>query len=180
MGYVRLKLIKGQNYGYWVESVWTSKGPRQKVKGYLGKVIELTKTQERSLSEFVQEPFDTTFKSMPRKDALTNIIRWHLGNYGFVKEDGHLGHPERCRYDVKRNIFVDEKGKGQNLVLKSNDGYFCEKTIGLLFTFKEQGFEREVGVKLAKAFVLAGIDIPKDFFIAYFNRYMDEFVERGY
>lgn len=180
MGYVRIKQIKGKPYAYWVNSIWTASGPRQKVKGYLGKIIALTKTQELSLTQFIPQPYDLTIKSMPRKDTFSKILTWHLGCYGFVAQANQLVHSLGLRYDTEKNTFVDNKGKNQKIVLKSSEGFLCEKTINQLFTFKEQGFDRDVGVKLAKAFVLAGIDINKEFFIAYFNRYMDEYVERGY
>ena len=179
MGYVRYKAIKGGLYGYWVESSWTAKGPRQKVKEYLGRIAAPQRSQQKPLTDYIALPYESTLGAISRPQALKMIIRWALCDYGYAEQQRLLNHLDGSVFDLEQMRFVTKEGKKQPLVLRISDGYFCEKTARELLTFKEKGFDRDVGVKLAKAFVLAGIAIPADFFIAYFNRYMEEYVERG-
>ena len=59
---------------------------------------------------------------------------------------------------------------GNDVVIKSHEGYLCESTLKRLINFKARGYEDEVGYTLAKKFVEAGIDIPKQIFIWAFER----------
>src|SRR3989338_4730680 len=100
MGYVRYKAIKGGLYGYWVESSWTAKGPRQKVKEYLGRIITPKKTMDSSLSDSIAPPFNDTLKAISRPQALKAIIRWTLHNYGFAEKESLLIHPDGVIFDL--------------------------------------------------------------------------------
>ena len=48
MAYIRTKKIGKNKYAYLVEIVSTDKGPRQKVKQYLGRVYDFEKSKEVS------------------------------------------------------------------------------------------------------------------------------------
>ena len=57
----------------------------------------------------------------------------------------------------------------KKVAIKINEGYLCNYTLSRLINFKIKEDE-EVGLVLAKVFVDAGINIPKDLFVKVFEK----------
>ena len=79
----------------------------------------------------------------------------------------------------KRNIGGDvlvyhNKGKVQKdereVCIRMNNGMLCGFTLKRLFEFDGKGAEPEVGKRLARAFVEAGIDVPQEVFVGLFEK----------
>lgn len=62
--FVRTKKIKNKEYAYLVKNEWTSKGTRQKVKKYLGKVIRPAKIQPNKYQINEKNSFETAIKEL--------------------------------------------------------------------------------------------------------------------
>ncbi len=168
MSFIRTKNIKGNEYAYLIKNRWlkTRKQSKQKVIGYLGRVIKpVLKEGMKDISFFdfynIYEPEDYLEESGKEK-----IVEDLLG-YELARHDSN-GY--KINFDYGDCSLTNEKRK---VVVKINDGFMCSHTIKALKDFSAQGEEEEVGLELAKAFVNAGIDVPKDIFIGYFLKCMD-------
>jgi hypothetical protein len=157
MSYFRIKKVKGKDYAYIVESRWSKKGPRQKVGKYLGRVYSFDKKEGKTFEEFVSKSIKEYVQSKDTEGIVEDLIKWEL-----------------YRHEVNKGFFIDIKNhkimKGKrDVVLKINEGMLCGESIKRILTFKRDGNEQD-GYRLAKAFVEAGIEIPKEVFVAVFSK----------
>ena len=150
MGFLRLKKIKGNEYAYLVENQWTSKGPRQEVKRYLGRVHKFSGDSNSVLN-----------LEGGKKELLRNLVSFELG-----KINGRL-EKEKIEFDRKGLRFV--KGK-KNCVLGLNEGFMCNYTLQRILRFRKTNDIEVDSIKLAKFFIEAGFAVPKEAFIAFFER----------
>ena len=82
MAYIRTKKINGNKYAYLVEIINTDKGPRQKVKQYLGRVHELEKKKE--IGEINE--------GNTKEEILLNLIVPELSGRGFKEREHNLAY----------------------------------------------------------------------------------------
>ncbi len=75
MAFVRKKKIKGKDYAYLVENMWTKKGSRQKVKAYLGKMFVFEQVKNPVLQD-----------ADKKEEILRNLVEWELLKHGFEKK----------------------------------------------------------------------------------------------
>ncbi len=150
MAFLRVKKIKGKEYGYLVANKWTSKGPRQSVKKYLGRIYRLKGRGNQILR----------FKG-GKKEFLTGLVEYELD-----KIRGGLAR-EKIEFDSKSLKLM--KGK-KNCVLALNEGFMCDFTLKRVLNFRGSGDIEVDSVKLAKFFIEAGFAVPKEAFIGYFER----------
>lgn len=165
---IRIKKRKNKSgeelsYAYLVENKWTSKGPRQKIKKYLGRAYFFNK------KDLV---FGADIGNMNYGETVKELVKWELRKRSFSEKEGFF-----ALNDIFASIDLNKiktykkiKNKEISCVLAFNEGFLCELTIKKLLGFNEKGEEREVGLKLAKCFVEAGIDVPKDVFIECFEK----------
>jgi|GEM_PF-716644 DNA-directed RNA polymerase len=167
MAFFRIKKIKGKEYAYVVENEWKSSkslrgkktGSRQKVRGYLGKVLRFELKEDTGFIDY--------FK-------ITNLPDY-IGNNEIEKIMKDLIEWELHRFAVNKNqVFVDlnsikvQKGS-RNIALMINNGMMCGLTLKNLLEFKA-GEEQNDGYRLARAFVEAGITIPQEVFVGLFGK----------
>ena len=161
MGFVRTKTIKGKKYAYIVENKWTTNGPRQKSKKYLGRVYAFPKEKIYNFSNFYKN-YNLEIKNS--KELLQDLIKLELFNHGFIYDNG-LWNNGDCIADVKKLKFLNEKGK--NIVFSINEGLLCKPLIDKILKFKinsKEKYEKE-GYELAKLLVEAGLKIEPEIFI---------------
>lgn len=162
--FIRTKKIKGQDYAYLVENKWTKKGTRQKVKAYLGRVVDVK----------IAKDVDFSLGSEgSAKEITKSLIKWELLRHGF--EENRCLSSSRKTVIAKDNIIIDLrklsiKSKGRDVVLRINEGFMCSHSLKHLLRFKSYGEEDEVGVELATAYAEAGIMIPKELFIEIYQK----------
>jgi len=72
MVFIRTKRIKKAQYAYLVENVWTSKGSRQKIKSYLGRIIELKYKDENDEYELEESGEE---KELIKEDKVSDNIK---------------------------------------------------------------------------------------------------------
>ncbi|MDO8740662.1 MAG: hypothetical protein Q7J54_03780 [Candidatus Woesearchaeota archaeon] len=147
------------SYAYLVENKWTSKGPRQTVRGYLGKVCFFDKKELM---------FNGNTKNIGYKELIKVLAKWELRKHGFDEKEEVFA--SNGIFFENNEIYKKQANKKIRCVLAFNEGFLCDFTIKRLLDFNEKGSEKEVGLKLAKCFVEAGIDVPKDVFVECFEK----------
>ena len=78
--FVRTKKIKNIEYAYLVENEWTSKGTRQCVKKYLGKIIRPVRIKPNNFKVDERKKY---------KDSVKELIKHELENHA-IKETGKI------------------------------------------------------------------------------------------
>jgi hypothetical protein len=149
MPYIRVKKISNKPYAYLVESISTPKGPRQKVKKYLGRVFQVKKNQE----------ITNSIEGKTKKEFLQNLIIKHLQNHGFRSNKGTLVRNKLIFKDLRFN-------KG---VLTINDGHLCNFTIDRILNFKKFNDVEKDGKILAKRFLTAGLLLSQEEFVSFYQ-----------
>jgi hypothetical protein len=150
--FVRIKRIKGQEYGYLVENSWTGEGTRQKVAGYLGKILKPLRAKSESLALNITEHVSKT--SYP--ELMRQLVLLELSNHSI---DGKVS--------VDFENFAVNNGK-KSVVLAINEGFLCGHSLKKLFQYTPD--EDYTGFLLADLITAAGIKIEKDAFVALFQK----------
>jgi len=162
MVFVRVKKIGKHKYGYLVENSWKSrkKGSRQKVKKYLGKIHEVEPKKEVDFAGFLDiDDFNAYLSKNNADTVIKDLIAWELFKHGISND---------IKYDPKRMVVVKDN---KDIVLKLNDGFMFNDSLLHLLTFKNQNFGEETSYMLARAFVDAGIKVPKEVFVGVFEKF---------
>lgn len=183
--FIRIKKIKGNSYAYLVDCKWykrklkgknkdltrgrgaergrgvaRGKGPRQKVVKYLGRVFSFEIVNEVDFFTYHKILEDTEFlKKAPKIKLIRLLVEWEFFRNGISKEDFEV------YYQTGKIL-----RKGNNCCIKMNEGYLCSYTFRNLLKFKFSGDQRLDGFNYAKAFVDAGISVPKEVFVELFSR----------
>jgi len=163
--YVRIKKIKGKEYAYLIQSRWRKRnkngknGPRQKVKGYLGRVYRFNVVKDIDFFEYFSiKNIDDYVKRNGKEKIINDLIEWEVHKHKINKKDFLI--------NLKDNkIMKDNK----NVVIKINEGYLCGETIRKLLNFRNREEEQQ-GLELAKRFVQVGIKVPNEVFVGYFEK----------
>jgi len=172
--FIRVKKIRKKGkvyeYAYIVENRWRKrlkrgkKGARQSVKSYLGRVYFFDKKDDKNFFEYYNIKDIDEYVKNNKSKIINELIRLELINHGF-KEKDELLFFNNIFFDIKNNevYSTNEKNiKNKKIVVKLNDGFFCNETINNLLKGK---FGDDAGYKFARAFVDAGINIPKELFV---------------
>jgi len=160
MSFVRIKTIKGHPYAYLVENFWTGESSRQKVSQYLGKVLEFPCVSS------APAPNMTGLYA----ECLDELIIWQFTRMGFARKGNTLVKGKTCFDVLKRGFY--RKDKQANTVIKNGEGYICASTLKELYEFHEHGEDSQIGLALAKTIVNSGIEVPKELFVALFEKAM--------
>ena len=145
MTFIRLKKIAGKQYACLVENSWTAKGPRQQVKQYLGKYVQL---------ESAELP-----ASQPEA---VSIISAELQARGFSAGLAR----GNVRVNLKLCTVREDKKKA---VLGLNGGFLCDYTLRKLLRFQPV-VEVTPGYTLARAFSDAGIRVSREQFVIIYKK----------
>ena len=155
--YIRAKKIRNKEYAYLVENEWTTSGPRQKVKQYLGKIHKPAKKTSKTLTIDSMKEFN---------EIILDTIKWELENHGFTHNNKTLTKEGIIIHLNESKILY----KNKNTVIALNNGHLCEQTINELKNFKPTTNQEETSQKLATKIVQAGINLPTETFIQLFEK----------
>ena len=182
MVFIRTKRIKKKSgnvytYAYLVENKWKKravgkKKSRQKVKAYLGRVYKLDKESELDFLElFSINDAENYVNNKSKKGIIIDLVKYELLKHGF-DEVGSLVSNGEIFFDLDKAEFSILEGyrRKPGIVLSLNEGFMCKETLRRLTHFYAEGTEEEIGYKLAKSFVEAGIDVPKEIFVGVFGK----------
>jgi hypothetical protein len=183
MTFIRVKEIGKKHgikykYAYLVENKWRKrikggkKGSRQRVSKYLGKVVKLNKEKDISFFNFLKLSDINSYLEKSKAEIIDDLIRYELFLHGFEEKEGIMLKNElSLGFDIKRKRFVNANGKPENTVIEINEGFLCEHTILKLLDFKKiDDDDHYTGIGLAKAFLEAGLKVPEEIFVGYFNK----------
>lgn len=164
MGFVRIKKIKGSEYGYLVENNWTSRGSRQKVVAYLGKIIKPVKTAD------IQTP---EIKELSYSDAIRAIAKWTLLQHRFQEGTQSILMQNTVLADIGEGKFLN---KNNPAVIAMNEGFLCNHTFEQALGFiPSSGTEEIIGKELANILLEAGLSVPHDVFVQVFEKIMKQY-----
>ncbi|MEA2035904.1 MAG: hypothetical protein U9O94_00240 [Nanoarchaeota archaeon] len=184
MAYIRVKKIKKNykeyRYAYLVENRWkkrtpkgSKKGARQKVKGYLGKVHEFSRVEDKDFLkhhdiDYVKDHFD----EQGVNNVIRDLVRIELVNHGFLENGDFYANSDLAVYIGKKDFFIKDlkEEKDRKLVIAMNEGFLCKETFGKLINFKALGDEKEVGLQLGNSLLEAGLKVPEEIFVEMFER----------
>ena len=182
MVFIRTKKLKKKSgniytYAYLVENKWKKrakgrKKSRQKVKAYLGRVYNTDKKSDIDFLESLSiENINKYIDEKSKKDIIIDLVKYELLKHGFDEVGGLVSNGE-IFFDLDKVEFSVLEGlkRKPGIVLSLNEGFMCKETIKRLTHFYVEGTEEEIGYKYAKAFVEAGIDVPKEIFIGLFGK----------
>jgi len=174
MSFIRTKKIKGAEYAYIVENKWR-KRRKNKVKQitskYLGRVFRFDRVSVLDFFEFYKiEDINKYLDEKSKYDILVDLIKLELSNHGFEEKDGMLG-KEGCCFDLNEKRVRTSRSK--KIAIAMNEGFLTNYAIKKILRF-EAFDEEEDGYLLAKLFVEAGLNIPKEVFVGYFRKIMKD------
>ena len=160
MVYIRTKKINNNIYAYLVENVSTEKGPRQKVKQYLGRVYTFEKKSE----------FKEILEGDTKKEILLNLIVPELKARGFKNKKEKLQLKNLIFSLEKLSLKKITKSKTvKDAIISLNEGYLSSFTVQRIFDFKKSEDVNEDAHQLAKYFLEAGLQVSKESFIKYYQ-----------
>jgi hypothetical protein len=158
MAYIRTKKIGKNKYAYLVEIVSTDKGPRQKVKQYLGRIYDFEKKGE--VSEIRE--------SKTKEEMLSSLIVPELKARGFKEKKETLAY-NKLVFNHKKFSLSKLKTK-KEAILKLNDGYLSTFTLQRLLDFQKGKDLNKDAHQLAKYFLEAGLQINQDLFVRFYQK----------
>ena len=166
MSFIRVKRIAGKEYAYLVENRWykrkhkgKNKGPRQRVSKYLGRVYSFNKTENIDFFSFKNINNLEQYLKNNRNNknrVFRDLIEWELFRHNINKEEFTIGYNDKKILNNKTNKEVS---------LRMNEGFLNSFTLARLFNLKSGD-----SYYLAKCFVEAGIEVPKEVFVGVFGR----------
>ncbi len=158
--YIRIKKINGSFYAYLVECKWNRKNkkPIQRSKKCLGKIYSFNKIKNNILSSVEGS----------EKEILDGLIENELLNYGFQFENGYIN----GEVIIDLNSLDVKNKKGNDVVVKLNEGYICKDNLVRLYNFKDLNNLETIraGEELGKRLLDCGISINNEIFIELFRR----------
>jgi hypothetical protein len=168
MGFIRTKTLKGNNYAYLVENRWRRKTSKQRVKKYLGRVIPIHTSEDVDFSTFINcQDILEYAKANPAEKIIEDLLVYEIYKAGFKKVDGLKWLCNGFLIDLEKKTASRDC---KNVVLKLHDGFLCCDTIEALYSFNRKGRTKKDALSLARIFIDAGINIPKELFIEYFEK----------
>ena len=164
--FLRIKKINKIQYAYLVDNRWykrrtkgRGKGPRQKVKKYLGRVYSFDKVEDKHFFDFKNiGNIEEYIKNNEKNDIIKDLVELELFKHKIGKEF-------LINFDDKKVL----KGN-KEVSLAINEGFLNSYTLARLLDFKFGYDTEKAGLELAKYFVEAGIEIPKEVFVGIFGK----------
>jgi hypothetical protein len=160
--FIRIKKLKGNDYAYLVKNIWTSKGPRQKTKKYLGRCLILERKKNINFSDYFKVNVEDYIYNHNFKKIISMLFELELVNHGFIdnKFENLIAYPKKLI--IKNNM-------GNEVILKINEGFLCSYNLKKIFNFKFKNDEEDA-YKFAELFLITGLKIEKEVFVELFRK----------
>jgi len=168
MAFIRTKKIKGSEYAYIAENTWKKRGKKvkQKTKKYLGRVYRFSRINTMDFFEFYKiQDINKYIEERTKEQILLDLIKLELHNYGFENKD-NIWQKDNILFDIKNKAPKNEKNK--SVALAFNQGFLTDYAVKKILNFIAE--DEEDGYLLAKMFVEAGINIPKEIFVGFYRK----------
>lgn len=175
MAFIRVKKFKKKDgsrveYAYIVENkrYKRKKKVEQRFKKYLGRIYRPEKVNDTDFFEFHGvEDAKEYVENKDHIELVNDVLKWELSNHGFKEEKGVWKNKD-CFMNIKEKRVYNNKGN--DIALAFNEGLFCTHNIRKIYNFKPTVSDEVTGYKLAKAFVEAGLKVPKEVFVGVFEK----------
>ena len=176
MSFIRTKKITGKEYAYLVENKWykrkhkgKNKGPRQRVNKYLGRVYKFNKEKDIDFYSFKKiDNLEQYLKNNHnnKNQIFRDLIEWELFRHNINKEEFTIDFSNKRIIKINNNARTRSPNSvGKEVSLRMNEGFLNSFTLARLFNLKSGD-----SYYLAKCFVEAGIEIPKEVFVGVFGK----------
>jgi hypothetical protein len=167
--FIRTKRIYKNKYAYLVENLW-EKGTRQKVRKYLGRVFEFKPLREMDFFRHynISEP-GKYISGKGFKAVVCELAEFELIRHGFRRQENAIVNG-RVVFEPETLRAIHGK-TGKSAVIALNEGFLCKETLHSLINFRFDSDEKELGYRFARAFVDAGLIVPKELFVGVFEKY---------
>ena len=161
MSFVRAKSFKGKQCGYLVQNVWHKGKVRQKVKRYLGRIMDAPPPK------LDIPPPDIDFDSQTQKFIIRAVITHEFRRRGFELKKATLS-SEDFSVNLSTGRMVH---KDQEVVLRLNDRYVHGRMLRDMQDFYQpESSDDKPGKRLALAFSDCGIPIEPHHFVALYKK----------
>ena len=175
--FIRIKKIKGKEYAYLVKNTWKKrkKSSRQTSSSYLGKVIKLKKTNNKSLLEFLNLKDINKYLKSPYNKIILDLLKLELFNHSFTQTNKNIWTKDNTLIDFK-NQKVSDLSTKKPLCLEINNNFLCSYTIRKLMNFKPKPnlTEIQIGKQLATTIESSGVLISKEIFVTLAQKILKE------
>ena len=160
MTFIRIKKIAGKEYAYLVSNKWykrgfksKGKGSRQKVFKYLGRVYSFNKTDNTDFFSYRKINDLEEYLKNSKYKIFRDLVEWELFRHNISKDDFTI--------DFSNKKIIKNK---KEVSLRMNEGFLNSFTLSRLFNLNSGS-----SYYLAKCFVEAGVEVPKDVFVGIFG-----------
>ncbi len=150
MAFVRVKKIKNGEYAYKVVNEWTSNGSRQKVKGYIGRVVKGK-----------GEQINASLTGSDYRESILSLLKQTLLKIKYDENDKGIS----VNLENKEFLY-----SGKKIAIALNEGFLCKETIEELMGFTASEKEDETGIRLASALLEAGLKVGDETFVELFEK----------
>lgn len=162
MSFIRTKKIDGKDYAYLVENKWYKRkvkgkgcGSRQKVSKYLGRIFSFNRKETIDFFPFKKiNNLEEYLKNNSKNKIIKDLVEWELWRHNINKDDITIDYANK---KITKN--------NKKVSLRINEGFLNSFTLNRLF-----GLRAGNSYYLAKCFVEAGVEIPKEVFVGVFGR----------
>ena len=165
--FLRIKKINNAKYAYLVDNKWykrsvkgKGRGPRQRVRKYLGKVFSFSKISNNDFFIFKNiNNIGGYIKNNEKNSIIKDLVEWEVFRHSINRDEFSI--------DLNnKKILKNEK----EVSLAMNEGFLNSYTLARLLNFKFGIDAEKEGLDFAKAFVEAGIEVPKEIFVGIFGK----------
>ena len=164
-------------YAYLVHNRWkkSNSSVKQKNKKYLGRVFRVEPVLSPTFTEMLQtlkiNDLDNYIEKTSYKNIILDLVKAELLKNNFKENGEKILTIDSLFFDpVSLEPFSYTKKRKIKVVLALNEGFLCTDTIKKILNFDEVGDAQEVGFKLAKRLVDAGLKVPEDIFVKLFHK----------
>lgn len=168
MAFLRIKKIKGNEYAYLAENKWMKrrKKVKQSAKKYLGRVYRLSKINDVDFFSFLKViDVEKYIEQSDRIDLIYDVLKWELYRHGFI-EKRNVWRKDELYVNLRLKRVMND---GKDVVLGLNEGYLSGHTLSRLIRYK--AYVPDDAYDMAKFFVEAGVEIPKEMFVGIFSKF---------
>ena len=185
--FLRIKKINNIQYAYLVDNRWykrrtkdKGKGSRQKVRKYLGRVYSFDKVEDKHFFDFKKiGNIEEYIEKNGKNGVIKGLVEWELFRHNINKDEFDIDFINKKILKCSKNsenFLAHKKSRSDFLVNKKevslaiNEGFLNSYTLARLLDFKFGYDAEKAGLELAKYFVEAGIEVPKEVFVGIFGK----------
>lgn len=170
MGFLRIKKIKGNKYVYLSENRWMKRNNKvkQTSKKYLGRLYEIKPVKDVDFFDHIkikEKDKEKYFKDNYKEEIIYDVIKWELFKHGFY-EKRNVFRKDKLYVNLRLKQVLADKSKA---AIGMNQGFLSGYTMSRLTRYKAH--VQEDAYELAKMFVEAGLNVPKEVFINVFSKH---------